>query len=287
MRIPVFNVLDEDEVVLDGECKEDAAPSSDIAAARRQQRKVETSRLKRLRKRMADLARFTQYKEVVAYRAKNETGWMVSPLMVAWLTDVFVPNTTPGADGLLHLYMDNMGAHETPSVQMQMMESGIRFHPMPPNCSHLLQPLDHSLNATVKYVYRLLHARRLLRPIEQGVSMTRSEPDISTPRLLVIQHSTHRSSALICLHSFGDPLPLPAHPPSSSSCLASPHSLPAFAHSSPSPSPSLSVSAATAAATGPETAAFLPTPTCTVLSYPSRYAIAGGDSHCHQTGPCE
>ena len=91
-----------------------------------------------------------------------------------------------------------------------------------------------------------------------GLSMTRSEPDISTPRLLVIQHSTHRSSALICLHSFGHPLPLPAQPPSSSSCLASPHSLPAFAHSSPSPSPSLSVSAATAAATGPETAAFLP-----------------------------
>ena len=86
------------------------------------------------------------------------------------------------------------------------------------------------------------------------LSMTRSEPDISTPRLLVIQHSTHRSSALICLHSFGHPLPLPAHP-LSSSCLASLHSLPAFAHSSPSPSPSLSVSAATAAATGPETAA--------------------------------
>ena len=49
-----------------------------------------------------------------------------------------------------------------------------------------------------------------------SLSMTRSEPDISTPRLLVIQHSTHRSSALICLHSFGRPLPLPAHPPSSS-----------------------------------------------------------------------
>ena len=77
------------------------------------------------------------------------------------------------------------------------------------------------------------------------LSMTRSEPDISTPRLLIIQHSTHRSIAFICLYSFDDPLPLPAHPPSSSSCLVSPHSLPAFAHSSPSPS--LSVSAATAA----------------------------------------
>ena len=154
VRIPVFNVLDEDEVVLDGEFEEDAAPSSDIAAARRQQRKVETTRLKRLRKRMADLARFTVYKEVVAYRAKNETGWMVSPLMVAWLTDVFVPNTTSGTDGLRHLYMDNMGAHETPSVQIQMIDSGIRFHPLPPNCSHLLQPLDHSLNATVKYINR-------------------------------------------------------------------------------------------------------------------------------------
>jgi hypothetical protein len=164
--------------VLDGEFEEDAAPSSDIAAARRQQRKVETTRLKRLRKRMADLARFTVYKEVVAYRAKNETGWMVSPLMVAWLTDVFVPNTTSGTDGLRHLYMDNMGAHETPSVQIQMIDSGIRFHPLPPNCSHLLQPLDHSLNATVKYINRILHARWLLRPIEQGVlaTVTRWDP---------------------------------------------------------------------------------------------------------------
>ena len=193
VRIPVFNVLDEDEVVLDGKCKEDAAPSSDIAAARRQQRKVETSRLKRLRKRMADLARFTQYKEVVAYRAKNETGWMVSPLMVAWLTDVFVPNTTPGADGLLHLYMDNMGAHETPSVQMQMMESGIRFHPLPPNCSHLLQPLDHSLNATVKYVYRLLHARWLLRPIEQGVIATATRRDPASEQVTTASRVKRKS----------------------------------------------------------------------------------------------
>ena len=193
VRIPVFNVLDEDEVVLDGECKEDAAPSSDIAAARQQQRKVETSRLKRLRKRMADLARFTQYKEVVAYRAKNETGWMVSPLMVAWLTDVFVPNTTPGADGLLHLYMDNMGAHETPSVQMQMMESGIRFHPLPPNCSHLLQPLDHSLNATVKYVYRLLHARWLLRPIEQGVIATATRRDPASEQVTTASRVKRKS----------------------------------------------------------------------------------------------
>jgi hypothetical protein len=183
VRIPVFNVLDEDEVVLDGEFEEDAAPSSDIAAARRQQRKVETTRLKRLRKRMADLARFTVYKDVVAYRAKNETGWMVSPLMVAWLTDVFVSNTTSGADGLRHLYMDNMGAHETPSVQIQMIDSGIRFHPLPPNCSHILQPLDHSLNATIKYINRLLHARWLLRPIEQGVLATVTRRDPATAQV--------------------------------------------------------------------------------------------------------
>jgi hypothetical protein len=193
VRIPVFNVLDEDEVVLDGEFEEDAAPSSDIAAARRQQRKVETARLKRLRRRMADLARFTVYKEVVAYRAKNETGWMVSPLMVAWLTDVFVSNTTPGADGLRHLYMDNMGAHETPSAQIQMIESGIRFHPLPPNCSHLLQPLDHSLNATVKYVYRLLHARWLLRSIEQGVMATATRRDPASEQVTTASKMKRRS----------------------------------------------------------------------------------------------
>ena len=104
---------------------------------------------------------------------------MVSQLMSAWLTDVFVPNTAPGADGLRHLYIDNMGAHETPAVQIQLMEdSDIRFHPLPPNCSHLLQPLDHSLNATVKYVYRLLHSRWLLRLIEQGTvaTVTRRDP---------------------------------------------------------------------------------------------------------------
>jgi hypothetical protein len=193
VRVPVFNVLDEDEVVLDDEGKVDAAPTTDVAAERRQKQKMETARLKRLRKRMAELARFTQYEEVVAYRAKNETGWMVSQLMDVWLTDVFVPNTKPGADGLRHLYMDNMGAHETPAVQIQMIESDIRFHPLPPNCSHLLQPLDHSLNATVKYVYRLLHTRWLLRPIEQGVVATATRRDPASD--LVTMASTVKRKA--------------------------------------------------------------------------------------------
>jgi hypothetical protein len=36
---------------------------------------------------------------------------------------------------------------------------------LPPNYSQLLQPLDHSLNALIKYVYRLEHARWLLRDL--------------------------------------------------------------------------------------------------------------------------
>jgi hypothetical protein len=64
-----------------------------------------------------------------------------------------------------------------------MIESGVRFHPLPPNCSDILQPLDHSPNATIKYVYRLLHARWLLRVIEQGMMATVTKRDPASEQI--------------------------------------------------------------------------------------------------------
>lgn len=62
--------------------------------------------------------------------------------------------------------MDNMGAHDEASVLAHCERLSIKVSLLPPNYSPLLQPLDHSLNAVIKYVYRLLFGEFMMRVIE-------------------------------------------------------------------------------------------------------------------------
>jgi hypothetical protein len=92
---------------------------------------------------------------------------MVERLMLPWLEHVFVPNSKADADGRRYLVMDNFTPHETDDVVAAMRRLNIQEIMLPPNYSQLLQPLDFSLNAYIKYVYRLEHAHWLLREITQ------------------------------------------------------------------------------------------------------------------------
>jgi hypothetical protein len=152
VRIPVYNKEHEDEVVEADEV-EGGDHGSAAAAERRE------------RMRARDAA--TTYRDVVIYTCHNDSGWMVERLMLPWLEHVFVPNSKADSDGWRYLVMDNCGPHETDEVVAVMRRLHIKEIMLPPNYSQLLQPLDHSLNALIKYVYRLEHAHWLLRDITQ------------------------------------------------------------------------------------------------------------------------
>jgi hypothetical protein len=57
----------------------------------------------------------------------------------------------------------------------------VKAEMLPPNYSHLLQPLDFSLNASIKYVYRLEHAHWLLRAITatEPTGLTADNPTVA------------------------------------------------------------------------------------------------------------
>ena len=157
VRIPVYNKDHEDEVVEDSEL--------DVAGAHGHPIRPATARRRRQLRQARAAA--TEYRNVIIYTCHNDSGWMVDELMQAWIEHVFVPHTAPDVDGWRYLFMDNCGPHETDAVVASMRRLQVKEIMLPPNYSHLLQPLDFSLNASIKYVYRLEHAQWLLREIAQ------------------------------------------------------------------------------------------------------------------------
>jgi hypothetical protein len=89
--------------------------------------------------------------------------------MHAWIDEVFMRHTVPDVQGFRYLFMDNMGAHDEASVLAHCERLRIKVSLLPPNYSPLLQPLDHSLNALIKYVYRLLFGEFMMRDIEPPI----------------------------------------------------------------------------------------------------------------------
>jgi len=80
-------------------------------------------------------------------------------LMCEWVTHVFKtpvpPNTTPvSVDGYeTVLLLDNVGSHTTEEVEDCLIDNKVNATFLPPNCTPLVQPLDHSLNAVFKRIY--------------------------------------------------------------------------------------------------------------------------------------
>jgi len=93
------------------------------------------------------------------YVAYNKKAYMNYKLMCEWVTHVFKtpvpPNTTPvSVDGYeTVLLLDNVGSHTTEEVEDCLIDNKVNATFLPPNCTPLVQPLDHSLNAVFKRIY--------------------------------------------------------------------------------------------------------------------------------------
>lgn len=80
---------------------------------------------------------------------------MNSDIMVKWLNDIFgsacknIENPT--------LILDNFSGHRTQDVfdKAKTINTDLEF--LPPNSTPVLQPLDHSINASFKVAFRLLY----------------------------------------------------------------------------------------------------------------------------------
>jgi DDE superfamily endonuclease len=91
----------------------------------------------------------------------NPKAYMNDQLMQEWIKIVYNTQAHTQLDenqsaSLQHtsvLFCDNCPSHVTPAVKQCMEEQKIRVEFFPANCTPLLQPLDHSLNAMFKLAY--------------------------------------------------------------------------------------------------------------------------------------
>ena len=92
----------------------------------------------------------------------NETAYNNAEVMMKWLQEIFAPAASVGderkvdSEGDLMnaiLFMDNFSGHDRAELLEAYTCKKIKMKWFAPNCTPLLQPLDHSLNAKFKQLY--------------------------------------------------------------------------------------------------------------------------------------
>jgi hypothetical protein len=95
---------------------------------------------------------------VEMYIGYNKKAYMNRHMMCEWIKEVYVPlasvNSHVASDGFTSvLFLDNVRIHRHQSVSNLLTEHKVKYEFFPPNCTPLVQPLDHSLNASTKHFY--------------------------------------------------------------------------------------------------------------------------------------
>ena len=110
---------------------------------------------------------------MVVYKAKNmyegwkskaipnavyestESGWFDMRTFEIWFDQIFLPHVKNNCkDGPKVLIGDNLGSHFSPRVIELCIENGIRFMTLPPNSTHICQPLDVAVFRPMKSLWR-------------------------------------------------------------------------------------------------------------------------------------
>ena len=109
---------------------------------------------------------------MVVYKAKNvypawikgaplvtrfdatKSGWFDASTFSRWFFEILLPQLS--GDGPFAVIGDNLGSHFNASVIETCREKNIRFITLPPNSTHLCQPLDVAVFAPMKRVWRSL-----------------------------------------------------------------------------------------------------------------------------------
>jgi hypothetical protein len=161
-------------------------------------------------------------KRVPIWISHSPTAYMNHSIMTKWIEEIYKVHTkTSGcepSDSVL--FLDNMGAHKMEEIEDVFTQHRLPTIFFPPNCTPILQPLDHSINAVFKRLYeeewarwyREVGCRRLTK---HGNKKKPSESDVNgwvaaalsciTPELV---RKSWRHTLMAPLHL----MRLPSHP---------------------------------------------------------------------------
>lgn len=83
----------------------------------------------------------------------NESGWMTQADFVKFMRH-FIRFAKPSREAPVLLLLDNHTSHLSVEALDLAVENGVHLLSFPPHCSHKMQPLDVSVYASVKAIYR-------------------------------------------------------------------------------------------------------------------------------------
>ena len=108
----------------------------------------------------------------------TKSGWFDSPTFETWFFKEFVPSTQ-GLEGPTALIGVNLGSHFSPSVLKYCNIHNIHFICLPPNSTHLCQPLDVAVVRPAKTEWK-----DILDPWRRESQCTDNLPKTIFPSLL-------------------------------------------------------------------------------------------------------
>jgi hypothetical protein len=89
----------------------------------------------------------------------SEKAWINTEIALAWLTEVFIPETKPEGNDWRMLILDNHKCHTNPEFIQKCSDNRIRVFYLPTHSSHVLQPLDLCFFGPLKAHYHAAIAK--------------------------------------------------------------------------------------------------------------------------------
>lgn len=87
---------------------------------------------------------------------RSKSGWFEGNIFEDWFESVALPYLKSLGDGPKAIIGDNLASHISANIVKQCTENNIRFILLPPNSTHLCQPLDLAFFSPLKTAWRKL-----------------------------------------------------------------------------------------------------------------------------------
>lgn len=115
------------------------------------------------------------------FMTQNETAWFNSSIFIAWIQTVIIPCRRDPNDRIL-LIVDCFSGHRTLEVAVFCQENNMDLLLVPPCTTALLQPLDISINRTIKTHMRKITIMRIFNDHTSTGSKIRGANSMSPQR---------------------------------------------------------------------------------------------------------
>ena len=126
------------------------------------------------------------------YTSKN--AWTSNEIVFNWLTRIFIPETARDPLKPRILILDGHKSHTSVEFQYKCFKHNVYINYLPPHISHILQPLDLGVFASVKGQYRAGI---------QDIAFVNDADNVKKKHFIKIYKNTHKYALILTIIKLG------------------------------------------------------------------------------------